>query len=485
MDTNSNRVRRLGGLAVLLGSLGCAPGLPGVQGAPATSPAAASPWVPALRDPGRTEAPRPVAAPAVPPNGRMTLGELVDVALRNSPVTRAAWAQARAAAATYGAERGTWFPTISSQFDATRLKTAGTQGRVAVSQTVYGPTVNLTWLLFGFGRGPAVAAAREGLIQANWTHNAAIQDVVLGVGRSYYQYSSLRSLVLASRTSLAEAETNLAAAEERRRVGVATISDVLQARTAVEQARLVLEQTEGDLAAAQGGLAVAVGFPVGTPLEVDTLPDATPIGRVGTEVDSLIRAARVGRPDLAASEAAVAQARAQARIAAAARLPALTASGSTGRSYLNTVSGGRNTYSAAIGFSLPLFNGFSWEFDARAARARADAVEARAEQLSRTADLEVFTAYYALRTATERVRTADALLAAAEQAAAAARGRYRAGVGSLLELLTAENVLTGARAQRIQTRFAWRTSLLQLAHDSGLLESDGRPRIAIVPDSSR
>ncbi len=417
--------------------------------------------------------------------GPLTLEDLVDLALRNSPVTRAAWAQARAAAATYGAERGSWFPTVSGQFDATRLKTAGTQGRTAVSQTVYGPTVNLTWLLFGFGRGPAVTAAREGLIEANWTHNAAIQDVVLGVGRAYYQYSSLRSLVFASRTSLNEAETNLAAAEERRRVGVATISDVLQARTSVEQARLVLEQSEGDLAAAKGGVAVAAGFPVNLAIEVDSLADAAPIGRMTAEVDSLIASARQGRPDLAAADAAVAQARAQARVAAAARLPSLTAAGSTGRSYLNTVVGGRNTYSASVGLSLPMFNGFTWEFDARAAKARADAVEARADQLWRVAELEVFTAYFALRTATERVRTAEALLAAADQAAAAARGRYRAGVGSLLELLTAENVLAGARAQRIQARFAWRTSLLQLAHDAGLLESDGRPKITVVPDTSR
>src|SRR5258706_6803080 len=448
------------GLIVAAWSFACAPSLPKVQGAPAASSAPALPWTPTPREPISADRPLELPADFEARRQALRLDDLVDLALRNSPATRVAWASARAAAADYGSVRGAWFPTVTLEVDATRLKTAGTQGRVAVQQSVSGPTVNFTWLLFGFGRGPAIAAAREALIAANWTHNASIQDAVLDVGRAYYLYSSNRSLVAANRTGLTEAETNLAAAEERRRVGVATIADVLQARTAVEQARLTLQQSEGDLAAAKGSVAVAAGFPVALPFEVDTLADVDPIGRVGEAVDSLIATARRGRPDLLAADAAVAQAQADARVASAERLPSLTATGNAGTSYLNGVSGARNTYTVALGVSIPLFNGFSWEFDARAARARAEGAQARAQQLRRGAELEVFTAYFAVRTATERVRTAEALIAAAEQSAAAARGRYRAEVGTLLELLTAENVLISARSQRIQARFAWRTSLI-------------------------
>jgi outer membrane protein TolC len=465
---------------------GCAPGLPSVDGGRSSAPSPAQLWVP-------TRPPEPIRHDSTPNlaaelQGRrqaLTLEDLIDLALRTSPATRATWASARAAAASYGAERGTWFPTLTLDVDATRIKTAGTQGRAAVQQTIYGPTLNATWLLFDFGRGPSISVAREALIEANWTHNAAIQDAVLGVGRAFYGYAATRALLGAERQSLADAETNLAAAEERRRVGVATIADVLQARTAVGQARLELEQTEGDLAAAKGGLAVAAGFPVSFDFEVDSLADQGPIGAVADEVDSLIAAARRERPDLAAAAASVAQARAAAQVVQALRLPALTATGNAGRSYLNTVPDPRNTYTAQIGLSIPIFNGFTWDFDARAARLRAEATEARAAQLRRDAEVEVYTAYYAARTAGERVRTAESLLASAEESAAAARGRYRAGVGSLLELLTAENVLTRARAQRIQARFGWRTSLLQLAHDAGLLDAQGHTRLRVVPDSSR
>jgi len=376
-------------------------------------------------------------------------------------------------------------PQATLGLNATDIKTGGTQGRNPVQQTLYGPSVSFTWLLFDFGgRSGNVSAAREALLQANWTHNAAIQDAVLQVGEAYYGYAATRALLGAQRTSLAEADSNLAAAEERRRVGVATIADVLQARTAVEQARLALQQTEGDLAAARGALAVSTGYPATLDFEVDSLADASPIGALADSVDALITAARANRPDLAAAEALVNEARASAQAARAARLPALAVTGNVSRTYISNVTGARESYNVQLGLSIPLFNGFTWEYNARAAQARADAQAARAEQLGQQAVLQVFTDYHALRTATERVRTAEALLASAVESAAASQARYRAGVGSLLELLTAENTLAGARAQRIQARFGWRTSLLQLAHDAGLLDTTGGSRLTITPDST-
>ena len=53
-----------------------------------------------------------------------------------------------------------------------------------------------------------------------------------------------------------EARTNLAAAEERRRVGLATIADVLQARTAASQAQLDLQTIEGNVQTTRGALAL-------------------------------------------------------------------------------------------------------------------------------------------------------------------------------------------------------------------------------------
>src|SRR5690606_1215734 len=146
-----------------------------------------------------------------------------------------------------------WFPTINGEASATRLQTSATQGRSAVQQTVYEPSASFTWLLLDAGgRGGSIAAAREGLIAANWTHNATLQPVVARTAGAYFEYAAAKALLSAQQVSVREAETNLAAAEERRRVGVATIADVLQARTALAQARLDLQSIEGNLFTTRG-----------------------------------------------------------------------------------------------------------------------------------------------------------------------------------------------------------------------------------------
>ena len=150
---------------------------------------------------------------------RLTLAEVVDIGLRNNPSTRLSWANARAAAAAYGSERGTYYPTVDGEVTGTRLKTVASQGRSAVTQSVLSPSLNLSYLLFDFGgRSGNVGAARNALVAANFTHNATLQGVVLQIQSAYFQYVASRALVEAQRTTEREARTNLSAAEERHRV---------------------------------------------------------------------------------------------------------------------------------------------------------------------------------------------------------------------------------------------------------------------------
>jgi outer membrane protein TolC len=468
----------------LLLLVACAPSLPGPGEA---GPVAARPdtlWVPPKHEPPARAAARPRALPEGIADRRtaLTLEDVVALALEGSPDSREAWANARARAAAYGAARGDWFPEIRGDFDATRLKTSATQGRSAVQQTIYEPSVSFTWLLMDIGgRSGNIRSNREALIAANWTHNATLQDVVLRAAGAYFDYAAARALLTAQQTTLTEAEANLAAAEERRRVGVATIADVLQARTAVGQARLDLQAVEGDVQTTRGALAVATGFPANLEYDIDTTIVNRNIADVAEDVDSLIGIAIERRPDLASARADYESARADISVAGAQRLPSLVASGNFGRTYRSGVSGGSDAYSLSVGLRIPLFNGFTWEYNREAARALAEAARARAQSLEQQVIFQVFSAYYALRTATVRTGTADALLASATESAEAARGRYQAGVGSLLELLNAENALATARAQRIQARLAWQAALVQLAHDAGLLDLQGKSPLRLMP----
>src|SRR5213593_3302120 len=155
------------------GALGC--GTPGVRGVAGTAPAPNVLWTPP-REPAA--APRPVPAAAFPPDlaqriAQLTLADVIDIALRNNTATSAAWADARAAAATYGAAKGQYYPTIDLAGSATSVKTVGAGGQTAVKQDYYRGTLNLSWLLLDFGgRSGSIGEAREGLLAADWTHNA-------------------------------------------------------------------------------------------------------------------------------------------------------------------------------------------------------------------------------------------------------------------------------------------------------------------------
>jgi outer membrane protein TolC len=84
-------------------------------------------------------------------------------------------------------------------------------------------------------------------------------------------------------------------------------------------------------------------------------------------------------------------------------------------------------------------------------------------------DLQVWNSYYGLSTAVQRVRTSRDFLSTAQQSADVASNRYRSGVGSILDVLTAEAALETARAQEIQARTDWFIAVAQLAHDTGTL----------------
>jgi outer membrane protein TolC len=426
----------------------------------------------------------------VPPDlanriSRLTLEEVVDLGLRNNAITRESWANARAAADAYGVERGAYFPTIDGDVTATRLKTVASQGRSAVTQSVLSPSLSLTYLLFDFGgRSGSVGAARNALLAANYTHNATLQGVVLEIQTAYFEYGANRALLSAQQTTVKEARANLAAAEERNRVGVATIADVLQARTAASQAELAAQTTEGNLQTSRGALALALGVPANLPYDIDTATGQPPVSVLTDSVDALIAKAIESRPDLAASRAEFEASRSEISVARASRLPALVLNGTGGRTYTTTLPNGGNNYTVSLGLRIPIFAGFSRLYNQRRAAALADAAAARTDLLGQQVVFQVFSSYYALQTAARRVRTAGDLIASAEQSNEVALGRYKAGVGSVLDLLAAQTALSDARAQQVLARLQWNTSLAQLAHDTGILDLKGGSSLRLAPDTS-
>jgi outer membrane protein TolC len=171
-------------------------------------------------------------------------------------------------------------------------------------------------------------------------------------------------------------------------------------------------------------------------------------------------------------------------VARAKRLPSLVLNGNGGRTYTSSLPQGGNNYSISLGLQIPIFAGFSRVYDEQEAAALAEAAGARADALGQQVVFQVFSSYQALRTATRRVRTSEILVTSAEQSNEVALARYKAGVGSVLDLLSAQSALAGARAQQVLARLEWNTSLAQLAHDSGVLDPTGGSTLRLKPAAS-
>ena len=77
--------------------------------------------------------------------------------------------------------------------------------------------------------------------------------------------------------------------------------------------------------------------------------------------------------------------------------------------------------------------------------------------------------------ASQTVRTSADLLASAEHSERVALGRYKAGVGTILDLLNAQSALANARLQRIQAMLDWHVSRATLARSIGTLDRPWLP----------
>lgn len=465
-----------GALAALLGALAACTTVPterGVAKAVAASPGV--PWSPpaeAKKSPEKPASPPVLPSEVVAAGGTLTLAQAIDLTLRNSPVTRDAWFKARASAADVGVKRGEFFPEIGFSANLTRQKQSALGGTVTILNTSYGPAVSLNWLLLDAGgRQADVDEAKAALFSSNWLHDAAIQNVILQTTAAYYGYMYAKALVAAQESSVKSAKESLAAAEERHRAGVATIADVLLARTAESQAELDLTTAEGMVRTIRGALATQLGVPANIPVEVGQLPEIESLDRIGESVDSLIEKAAADRPDLAAKRFDAEKAEAHVRSVRSSGLPALFATGTLGRSYFETRTGtnGVNVYAGSFLLNFPVFSGFSNVYDVKKAQEEAKAARAEAEDYSNQVVLQVWTSYSALKTAAQRVRSTRDLLASASQSEEVSTGRYKAGVGGILDLLAAQTASANARAEEVQARTAWYLAMAQLAHDVGAL----------------
>jgi outer membrane protein len=437
-----------------------------------TADSPAHSWTPPEVETKSSTPPPPPQIPAdlQAPGRAWTLADIVDVGLTNNPESRASWNAARAASAAVSLSLGSYLPSIELMATGTKLKAAFAGGRFIVDQSTLNPVASLNLLLFDFGgREAGIQEARRALEAANWTHNAVIQNVVLEIESTYYKYLAAKALLEAQETNRQSAQANYEAASARHGAGVATIADVLQAKTVLSTVELQIVTTRGLIQTLHGALASSMGLPANAAFEVASiLPAEIPFDAVAKQVDLCIQDAESRRPDMAASRALVLEAEAGIRKARATFFPSFSLEGNMGRIYYLHNPLSNPTYTISLSVSLPFLFGLQ-QYAVLSAEAQAEAARDRMAELSRGIALQVWTSYYGLKTAEQKVLNSKDLLASAEASYDVALGRYKEGVGSVLDLLAAQSLLEVARVQIVQAKSDWLQALVQFTHDTGVL----------------
>lgn len=438
--------------------------------------------IPALQETGR---PCARELPARP----LDLSDVIDIALCGNLRTASAWAAARSRAATVGGARSAYLPSLSAAGSMRRTiggdsgSTSSTgsgsdedrgSGSSSGSDTRYTTSASLSYLLFDFGgRGAALDAARALLDAARLTRNAVLQDVYRETVSGYHAWVAADGSLQAAYESERAAQSSLDAASARERSGTATRADRLQAQTALAQTQLARVQAQGRRRSSLGALANLMGLPANTALRLAPPPVVEPTEDFVAQLDPLVIASIEARPDLAASKANLEAARGEVRVAQSAGLPTL----STNVAQNYSDNGRRESDSTTVGLSvsLPLFSGFENTYRVRAAEAQVEARRAEFERLRNQISLEVYQAHSELATQTQSVFTAQSLIRSAEESESVARERYKAGVGTIIDLINAQDSTAGARRQLIQARSDWASARTRLAQAVGTLDPASDP----------
>jgi TolC family type I secretion outer membrane protein len=405
---------------------------------------------------------------------RLRLVDAVDLALCYNPRTRQSWASAKVSAAQVGVARSAFLPTVGATGNAQRseMRNVPATNINAGGRNIGGVGVTFDYLLFDFGgRDAALEQARQALLAADWTHNASLQSVMLDAIQSYYQLHATREAVQSALAAEQASLQSLEAARARLKAGSATRADVLQSQTAYSQSQLTRTQAEGDAANSQGLLASVLGVPVQQPLEIEPPPDLEAQRALEQSVASLLDFARERRPDLAAAEAQVKAAESGVRVQEAAGKPTLSAFANANA---QETSPGIDPRTGAIGLqlSIPLFTGYRTTYQILAAREQLDLQRANRDRLRNDVALEVWRAYQDLRTQGQALQAATDVVTSAQESYNVTLGRYKAGVGTVLDLLTSQTALANANVQRIQARFRWNVAKVALARAIGVLDPE-------------
>ncbi len=276
-------------------------------------------------------------------------------------------------------------------------------------------------------------------------------DAAYNVRLAFFNAQAMAALLGVAKQTLANQERHLEQIRGFVEVGTRPEIDLAQSKTDVANARVALINAENNAASAKAVLNQAMG------LERDTdyalgLGRADPIDLEDQPIADQVSAAAKSRPELLAFEERIhAQSLAitSNKWAWAPTLGAATSITDAGTDITNLAW----NWNLQVVLQWNLFSGLStWEA-VKQSKAQLASLEAQRDTLRLQVRLELERARLAVRAAKATVLASAEALENAQLREKLAEGRYKAGVGSSLELSDAELAFANAGAQRVQADF--------------------------------
>lgn len=417
-----------------------------------------------------------LAAPTWAQQRVLTLDEALRTASERQPQLRQAQSTTEAARARADQSRASLLPQVnaSAGYQVSTTRNTGTTPVDGSSNLRRGSgfTVGATasQLLWDFGQTTGrYRAARESAEAQEATASQTRLDVLTNVSTAYFNVLAQQSLVTVARETLENEVAHLQQVEAQVQVGTRAEIDLLQQRTARANAQVQLIQAQNAYATSKAQLNQGMGVEGPTDYAVQEVA-VGPVEGEDLELNTLVEQALTRRPDLTASQRQIRAQELQVSAARGGYLPSLTASVSA-NGVGTTPIDQDFALTGQVGLSWPLFEGLRTRAEVREAQANLRGVQAQQDALRQQVRLEVEQALLGVRAARESLSATEEAVTNARARLRLAEGRYREGVGNIIELGDAQLEATSAAAQRVQAEYNLATARAQLERAIGLPRS--------------
>ena len=386
--------------------------------------------------------------------GDEQLNRLVEQALQNNPSLKIVQARlARAQAVSEVADAAT-MPQVGAQLDATRQRytangivpppLAGSMRNTGTAQ------LNASWEIDFFSKNHAALEAAVGSLRAAEADAQAAHVLLASnLARNYFQLVRLNELAVVARRTLAQREESLKIVQGRVDAGLDTRLELRQSQGGLPEARLQLESLTEQMALSQNALAALTGqknesnrpvarsIPMQKAIKNIVLATTIPADLLGRRAD--ITAAR-WRVEASTQDVANAKAQFYPNI----NLVAFAGFSSIGLSRL--FDSGSQQWGVGPALRLPIFDAGRLRANLRGRAADQDAAVESYNAAVADAVRDVKDHLASIQSIASQQGEQHAASDAAEDAYDVAKQRYKAGLGTYLNVLTAEtNVLLQRR----------------------------------------